>query len=80
MDSTCVSDSSDFSGETQALEEAHVLPGEIEFKPAQTMACTGGIGVMIVMPAFPERKDRDPPAIAGQIRAIKIAIPESMGG
>ena len=57
-----------------------MLPGEIELKPAQTVACTGRMGMVIVVPALTEGEQCHPPAIAREIGAIEVAIAEGMGG
>ena len=55
------------------------MPGEIELEPTQAMACTGGIGMVIVMPALSEGQQGNPPAVAGEVGAIEVAIAEGMG-
>ena len=62
------------------LEQANVLPGEVEFEPAQTMAGARWVRMVVVMPTLTERQQSYPPAVPRQIRTIKIAIAEGVGG
>jgi len=51
-------------GQTEGTQQADVLPGEIEFEPAQAVTGAGGMGVVVVVPALTEREDGYPPAVA----------------
>ncbi len=40
--------------QAQGAQQADVLPGDVEFEPAQAVAGAGGVGVVVVVPAFAE--------------------------
>ena len=68
------------TGQAKSFEQLDMHPGQIEFKPAQSMASAGWKGVVIVMPALSEGQKRNPPAISGQIGTVEIPVAEGMGG
>ena len=62
------------------LEQANVLPGEVEFEPAQTVTCTRRMSVVVVVPTLTEGEQRYPPAVPRQIRAVEVAVAEGVSG
>ena len=56
------------------------MPGEIEFKPAQTVTSARRMSVVVVVPALSEGEQSNPPAVAGQVRAVEVAVSEGVGG
>ena len=70
----------DALGQAEFAQQPDVLPGDVELKPAQAVAGAGGVGVMVVVPALAETEDRYPPAVAGAVGAVEVAVAEGMGG
>ena len=51
-------------GDAQELQQLELDPGQVELIPRQTVARRGGVGMVIVVPAFAEGDQRDPPVVA----------------
>src|SRR5260221_719042 len=59
--------------DAEELQDLDLDPGDIELKPGQAMASRGGMCVVVVMPAFTEREEGNPPAITGVIPGFETA-------
>ena len=51
-------------GETKFFHQPDAVVVHIELVPRESMACTNGVRMVIVMPSFATRQKGDPPAIA----------------
>src|SRR3979490_1878242 len=71
----------DVPDEPDDLEELQLDPGGVELVPGQAVAGRGRVGVVIVVPAFPECQGRDPPRVLRVVlRREAAAPPEVRGG
>ena len=61
------------SGDAQEFQDPDLDPGKIELIPRQTMPRRSRMGVVIVVPAFAEGDQRDPPVIAGIVARVEAA-------
>src|SRR3990167_254526 len=67
--------------QTQRPQHAYCVPGHVDFPRSQTMPRGLGERMMVVVPAFAEGKQADPPAIGGEVVfQLKVFIAKSMGG
>src|SRR5579864_7378504 len=66
----------------QAEELQHLdgHPGNIEFVPSQPVPRRRGMGVMVVVPAFAERQQSDPPKVPGIVTGLEPAAAPHVGG
>src|SRR5436190_8850012 len=67
-------------GDAEELQNFDLDPGDIELIPGQSVAGGGRMRVVIVMPAFAEREEGNPPAISGIIPGIEAARAPQMRG
>src|ERR1700674_4645301 len=68
------------SGDAQEFEDSDLNPGRVELVPSQAVAGRSGMRVVVVVPAFAERDQRNPPAIAGIIAGFKAAVAPQVRG
>src|SRR5690242_12395788 len=54
-------------GYTYKTEQLDRQPGRIEFVPSQAVAGGSRMGVVVIVPAFAEGDQRDPPGVAGVV-------------
>src|SRR5260370_36326871 len=64
--------------DTQELQDLNVDPGYVEFIPGQSVARRGWMRVVIVMPAFAEGDEGDPPTIARVVACVEAALAPHM--
>ena len=71
----------DVPDEPDGLQELQLDPGGVELVPGQAVARRGRVGVMVVVPAFAERQQRDPPRVLRIVlRREAAAAPHVRGG
>src|SRR5580704_50366 len=69
----------DGSRDAEELENTDEDPGMVELIPGQAVPGRRGMRVVIVVPAFAERKKSDPPAITGIVPGFKPALAPHVG-
>ncbi len=63
----------DVPGQAERLQRADAHPVEIDFVPREAVARAGRMGVMVVVPPFAERQQRDPPVVRRVVARVEPA-------
>ncbi len=60
-------------GDAQEFQDFERDPGNVELVPGQAVAGGGGVGMVIIMPAFAEGEEGDPPVVSGIVAGFEAA-------
>jgi len=63
----------DLPGEPYLFEEPDAVPVEINFVPTEPVPSRGGMGMVIVVPAFAKSEHRYPPVVGRLVMGSKAA-------
>src|SRR4051812_42618607 len=75
-----VLDADDVPGEADLFHEPDGPVGHVDFPPAVTLTGDALIGVVVVVPAFVEGEDADPPEVAAVVSGFVVAVTPKVGG
>ena len=69
----------DVVGQTKPAEHGDDVVVRVELPPSVLDGCCSRVGVVVVVPAFAERQDRDEPAVTTVITGFVRSVADQMG-